>query len=276
MSHYTELWSKGGGSDPELNIYLYPNTKNDLAATKDGGTVAEAIRNGADQIYYNTNVGSYTISRFKADYFWYNYSELSWSSTQGGIWMDNHFGGYLNDKNDEGPTNGTGRNLRGENPGIHHLVHSLPSSDDKGWNKGCYGFQSSSSSADMDDGAGAYLKNSAWGETGDLSWSPVCGYDDLTRNAAIQEMTHLCLDFRSDPSERYSNGDDHAHGTISTDTGCSPYYNCKPVSPMSTYHWDESPQPNCDPEHTTADSHDQSMTSCVFDRIDDTLSLKGL
>lgn len=248
MVHYYEHVDSGGWSRAEkkLFVYLYPNSPDEVSACRSGGIAADAVTNAAEQLYDAGVIGSYSIDRFPAEESGYSYPRLDMDSYES--WehsaVGDDFRAYVSDSDKNGADN------LYDFVGVHQLIH--------GGSNGCNDMGKYPSSGAGTEGEG----NTAFAE-GRVSWSPVCSDRRLTKNAAIQEMTHLCMEGGHD--------EEHYRGTIQAER-CGQYSTCYNVTPMLTYHWDESGIDNYGECPTDSDSHDsysQSLTECTKDAVED-------
>lgn len=247
--------------EPQLEVYLYPDTSTEIDYCKDSGLVGDAIINAAEQYYDGNNgniIDSYRIHRFRADS--YSYPSLNW-------WNIDSVGeakSEIRDFLEDGSQNGTGNDLSSYR-GVHHLIHTNSSDQNPSYNNGCYGYSPGQSSLDWEIGAEASPGNAFDEDV--VCWSPVCNNNDITRNAAIHEMSH-CLMEMPDGYPTPGAYDEHEYGTIYQ---CAPGMTCGAVSPMATYHWDEPgiTGPPCEGWVDLAHEHSQSLSSCTMNQVED-------
>jgi hypothetical protein len=252
MSYYETLYTGGDSNSGSqwMSVYLYPWSTYQKNACETGGIAADAIRQAADELVSFGAVDYYEILRFKAE----NYNYPEWGDIDGYTYdeIEDNFRDYLDDttsnSDSDVPNNGTGDNLY-DQVGVHQLIH--------GGYTGC------------DETANGYAPVGAgaehWGDSafleGRVAWSPVCSDSGLTRNAAIQECTHMFCHPDYDDTwtgEIDYTEDQHTLGKVNSSYD---------VTPMLTYHWDDNityrgdcPSYSSDP---TASGHEQSMTYCT-------------
>lgn len=200
-----------------MRIYLYPN-KPAQDSEVDGlsDIVPEALVNALDDVYSFGAIDYYEIFRFRA-----SSNEYPRMSSDDSLLID--FRDWL--QNDDGQTNGTGKDLKANHVGSHLLVHDF----------GCKTDHVSAEQANTCNDPSAFVRGVA-------AWTSVdCtneGYG-IVRNSAIQETFHTFIRYHDKEIYELVNADtqsekedhlrEHALGMV-RDKGSNN------ITPLLTYH----------------------------------------
>lgn len=251
-SYYESLTSRGTETEKSMRIYLYANKAGQDSEVDDlTDIVPESLETAMDDVYSFGAIDYYELFRFKADDSSYEHPQLSSSDN---ILVD--FRNWL--QNDDGMTNGTGKDLKANHDGAHLLVHDF----------GCDTDYVSAENADSCDYPSAFVRGVA-------AWTSVdCTNEGhgIVRNSAIQEPFHCFIRYHDQDIYELVNADtsseqddhlrEHALGKV-TDSGSNN------ITPMLTYHaFDYDQVGDCTGTGQTPYLWTQNLTTCTKKAIE--------